>query len=287
MHNLFRMSSQASLDAVYGKFPRLDRELLQTYSGGLIGTTGCVSGEVQTRLRQGQYDKALEAAADLRDIFGRGQLLRRGDGPRPRDRAPHPRGPPADRQGPRPAARGHQRPALHPGRGRHGARGAAVRAVRLHPGRPRPVQVRRRRVLPQEPGADARGLARPARGVRQHPADRRAVRGHLHRGRGALHAPVRVPRGRGRALLVHQGGRPRPGGALPRRRPRRRPRPGRLRDRGHRLQGLRRLLPRRGRLHQLGQGERHPGRSRPRLRRRARCARTRCGSPTSTRCSTA
>ncbi len=28
MHNLFRMSSQASLDAVYGKFPRLDRELL-------------------------------------------------------------------------------------------------------------------------------------------------------------------------------------------------------------------------------------------------------------------
>ena len=71
MHNLFRMSSQASLDAVYGKFPRLDRELLETYSGGLIATTGCVSGEVQTRIRQGQYDKALEAAADLRDIFGR------------------------------------------------------------------------------------------------------------------------------------------------------------------------------------------------------------------------
>lgn len=75
MHNLFRMSSQASLDAVYGKFPRLDRELLQTYSGGLIGTTGCVSGEVQTRIRQGQYDKALEAAAELRDVFGKGNYF--------------------------------------------------------------------------------------------------------------------------------------------------------------------------------------------------------------------
>ena len=71
MHNLFRMSSQASLDAVYGKFPRLDRELLQTYGDGLIGTTGCTSGEVQTRLKLGQYDKAVEAAAELREVFGR------------------------------------------------------------------------------------------------------------------------------------------------------------------------------------------------------------------------
>ena len=36
--------------------------------------------------------------------------------------------------------------------------------------------------------------------------------------------------------------------------------PGRVRDRGHRLQGVRRLLPRRRRLHHLGQGQRHPGR---------------------------
>ena len=75
MHNLFRMSSRASLDAVYGKFPRLDRELLEQYGAGLIATTGCVSGEVQTRIRQGQYDKALEAAAELRDVFGRGNYF--------------------------------------------------------------------------------------------------------------------------------------------------------------------------------------------------------------------
>ena len=70
MHNLFKMGSIASLDQVYAKWPRLDRELLSTYGDGLIATTGCPSGEVQTRIRLGQYDKALAAAAEFRDIFG-------------------------------------------------------------------------------------------------------------------------------------------------------------------------------------------------------------------------
>jgi DNA polymerase III subunit alpha len=70
MRNLFRASSIASLDAVFGKWPRLDRELLNTYSEGLIATTGCPSGEIQTRLRLGQYREALEAASEFRDIFG-------------------------------------------------------------------------------------------------------------------------------------------------------------------------------------------------------------------------
>ena len=42
MHNLFRMSSKASLEGYYFK-PRMDRELLQTYSKGVIATTGCPS----------------------------------------------------------------------------------------------------------------------------------------------------------------------------------------------------------------------------------------------------
>ncbi|WP_026181080.1 DNA polymerase III subunit alpha [Demetria terragena] len=70
MHNLFKLDSQASLDQVYAKWPRLDRELLHQYAGGLIATTGCPSGEVQTRLRLGQYDLAVAAAAEFRDIFG-------------------------------------------------------------------------------------------------------------------------------------------------------------------------------------------------------------------------
>lgn len=70
MHNLFRASSIASLEGQLYK-PRMDREVLQTYSKGLIATTGCPSGEVQTRLRLGQFDEAIQAASEFRDIFGK------------------------------------------------------------------------------------------------------------------------------------------------------------------------------------------------------------------------
>ncbi len=71
MHNLFRMSSLASLEGQWGKWPRMDAELLSTYSEGMIATSGCASGEVQTRLRLGQWDEAVRAAAEMQDIFGR------------------------------------------------------------------------------------------------------------------------------------------------------------------------------------------------------------------------
>jgi len=69
MHNLFRLASLASLEGYYFK-PRFDRELMQTYGKGLIGTTGCPSGEVNRWLQAGNYDRALAAAADMRDILG-------------------------------------------------------------------------------------------------------------------------------------------------------------------------------------------------------------------------
>ncbi len=67
--NLFRLSSLASLEGYYYK-PRMDREILSQYSKGLIATTGCPAGEVQTRLRMDDYTGALKAASDFRDIFG-------------------------------------------------------------------------------------------------------------------------------------------------------------------------------------------------------------------------
>ena len=70
MHNLFRLGSQASLEGHFYK-PRMDRDLLQRYAKGIIATTGCPSGEVQTRLRLGQYEEALKAAREFQDIFGR------------------------------------------------------------------------------------------------------------------------------------------------------------------------------------------------------------------------
>ena len=74
MHNLFRLSSRASLEGYYFK-PRMDRELLSEYASGLIATTGCPSSEVQTRLRLGQYEEAKRAASDFRDIFGAGNYF--------------------------------------------------------------------------------------------------------------------------------------------------------------------------------------------------------------------
>ena len=70
MHNLFRLSSLASLEGYYYK-PRMDRELLETYGKGIIATTGCPSGEVQRLLQQDRYADACQAASDYRDIFGR------------------------------------------------------------------------------------------------------------------------------------------------------------------------------------------------------------------------
>ena len=67
--NLFRLSSLASLEGYYYK-PRMDRELLSKYADGLIATTGCPGGEIQTRLRMGNYKEAMRAASDYRDIFG-------------------------------------------------------------------------------------------------------------------------------------------------------------------------------------------------------------------------
>src|SRR5262245_28845138 len=69
LHNLFRLGSHSSLEGYFYK-PRADRELLETYGKGIIATTGCPSGEIQTWLRIGDFGRACQAAADFRDIFG-------------------------------------------------------------------------------------------------------------------------------------------------------------------------------------------------------------------------
>jgi DNA polymerase-3 subunit alpha len=50
--------------------PRFDAELLEKYGKGIIGTTGCPSGEVNRWLQAGNYDKALSTAATMREILG-------------------------------------------------------------------------------------------------------------------------------------------------------------------------------------------------------------------------
>lgn len=68
--NLFKLSTLAYLEGKYMK-PRIDIESLSEYSKGLIGTTGCPSGEIQTRLRLGQWDEAIKYASQMQDILGK------------------------------------------------------------------------------------------------------------------------------------------------------------------------------------------------------------------------
>ncbi|MGV0685064.1 DNA polymerase III subunit alpha [Mycolicibacterium thermoresistibile] len=70
LRNMFKLSSLASFEGQLGKWSRMDAELIAEHATGIIATTGCPSGEVQTRLRLGHHREALEAAAKWRDIFG-------------------------------------------------------------------------------------------------------------------------------------------------------------------------------------------------------------------------
>ena len=70
MHNLFKISSLASMEGYYYK-PRFDYELLEKYGKGLIGTTGCPSGEVNRWLQAGDFNKARNVAGQLQEVFGK------------------------------------------------------------------------------------------------------------------------------------------------------------------------------------------------------------------------
>ncbi|WP_308212060.1 MULTISPECIES: DNA polymerase III subunit alpha [Nocardia] len=71
LRNLFKLSSLASIEGQLGKWARMDAEIIAEYAEGIIATTGCPSGEVQTRLRLGHEREALEAAAKWQEIFGK------------------------------------------------------------------------------------------------------------------------------------------------------------------------------------------------------------------------
>jgi DNA polymerase-3 subunit alpha len=72
--NLIQLSSLAFLEGYYYK-PRLDWELLEKYSEGLICTTGCLGGHVLQSLLRGDTKGALDKAGRLQEIFGKDNLF--------------------------------------------------------------------------------------------------------------------------------------------------------------------------------------------------------------------
>ncbi len=71
LHNLFKLTSRSYAEGWLTKYARMDKEIIAEHAAGLMATTGCPSGDVQTRLRLGQEAEALKAAAEYQDIFGK------------------------------------------------------------------------------------------------------------------------------------------------------------------------------------------------------------------------
>jgi DNA polymerase-3 subunit alpha len=67
--NLIKLASAGYLEGYYYK-PRVDWELLQSHSAGLVALSGCLSGRVCKALENGNPTEAEKEIAQLRDIFG-------------------------------------------------------------------------------------------------------------------------------------------------------------------------------------------------------------------------
>ncbi len=72
--NLIQLASLAFLEGFYYK-PRMDWELLEKYSEGLIATTGCLGGHVLQALLHGDQKLATQHAGRLQEIFGKDNLF--------------------------------------------------------------------------------------------------------------------------------------------------------------------------------------------------------------------
>jgi DNA polymerase-3 subunit alpha len=72
--NLIRITSEASLHGFYRK-PRVSKRYLAEHAKGLIGFSGCLSGELCEELVAGRYEKAKSVAQQYEDIFGKGNFF--------------------------------------------------------------------------------------------------------------------------------------------------------------------------------------------------------------------
>ena len=68
-HNLIRLSSAGFVDGFYYK-PRIDKEILQEYYDGLFVLSGCLRGEIPTKILRGDYDGAKRTALWFKEVFG-------------------------------------------------------------------------------------------------------------------------------------------------------------------------------------------------------------------------
>ena len=68
--NLMKIVSKGFVEGYYYK-PRVDKEVLRTYSEGIIALSACLAGEVQRYISKGLYDEAKNKALEYEEIFGK------------------------------------------------------------------------------------------------------------------------------------------------------------------------------------------------------------------------
>ena len=68
--NLMKLVTIANLEGYYYK-PRMDKEILQKYSKGIIALSGCLGGELSQTVMRGDMKKADELVREYQDIFGK------------------------------------------------------------------------------------------------------------------------------------------------------------------------------------------------------------------------
>ena len=73
-HNLMKIVSRGFTEGFYYK-PRVDYEVLEKYSEGIIALSACLAGEVATHLRQNDYEGAKKSALHLQEVFGEGNFF--------------------------------------------------------------------------------------------------------------------------------------------------------------------------------------------------------------------
>lgn len=69
-HNLVKLITKAHLEGFYYK-PRVDKELLQEHSGGLLALSGCFNGEIPRAIQHKKLDIAERLIYQYQEIFGR------------------------------------------------------------------------------------------------------------------------------------------------------------------------------------------------------------------------
>ena len=68
--NLVKLVSAAHLEGFYYK-PRVDKDLLARHAKGLIGLSGCLKGEINSAILQGNPKRGRDLTGQYRDIFGK------------------------------------------------------------------------------------------------------------------------------------------------------------------------------------------------------------------------